>query len=193
MGNQSDLLSYKEKHYGILAPHSSHGPGPTKPICHLANHEPKKMQMVFKYSWNNMCKWETKLLKNGRLGPLFKTLGCLLYHQYNIEFWNDGFPWVCPFHPFILQETDISMNQRFSEVTRDRIRKPASSGSDGAVSSNTASLQILFLAQLVLLKIVAQFHKQIGTNWSCLLKYCISLLLVMHRACLFKSLVRLFF
>lgn len=41
----------------------------------------------------------------------------------------------------------------------------------------------------VLLKIVAQFHKQVGTNWSQLLKYCIPSVLVVFKACLLDSLL----
>lgn len=40
-------------------------------------------------------------------------------------------------------------------------------------SNKSASFQMLFWARLVLLKIVAQFHKRVGAHWSQLLKYCI--------------------
>lgn len=40
-------------------------------------------------------------------------------------------------------------------------------------SNKSASFQMLFWAWLVLLKIVAQFHKRVGAHWSQLLKYCI--------------------
>lgn len=127
-------------------------------------------------------RWRNYL--NGRPGPLFKisrgTLSSQYKHLSNSEVPDPFGDWSVKIAYFF--SVNIYCKRQTSQRAGASPKKSPGMGSPKAreqrplwynVSNKTASLQSLFLAQLVLLKIVAQFHKQVGTYWSWLLKYCI--------------------